>query len=247
MSEHVGSRHSTTTSSTNWSGYEFSGNSGASTNVYEAKASWSAPSVSEPSSYFCFFKHCDLSIWPGLEDTLGATNNHLAQAGIESGVYCTAGCSYFYNAWYDFLPAQSVNCLTVNSGDSITTTVTNNAKTGGASQNYLYNISVSDTTANQACTMTNNSYTDMTGPTYATFIGERPSFSGTPARLPQFSSFTMSGSTMYYGGASNSISTPYSNGWYNEDIMQNGGYTNINVGSVSSGAFTQTYSTSNGT
>jgi hypothetical protein len=56
----------------------------------------------------------------------------------------------------------------------------------------------------------------------------------------------MTGS-MYYGSSLTGISTPYGNGWYTNWVMTNAGNTNINLGSVSSSQFTQTWSTSSGT
>jgi hypothetical protein len=245
VSEHVGKKFGGAIASENWSGYEFKGSSSASTFIYEAKATWSVPEVSEPEDFFCFFAHCDVSTWPGLADTAGATNDHLAQAGTNSGIYCTAGCSFYYYAWYEFLPAASVDCMDVNADDSITTTVTNKAKTGGSSSRY--DISVVDTTISESCSVTNHLYSAMTAPKYAPFISERPTFFGGLSRLPEFDSVTMSSGSIYYSGSSKSISTPYSNGWYNEYVMLNDGNENIDVGGVSGGTFTQTYLTSDGT
>ena len=87
----------------------------------------------------------------------------------------------------------------------------------------------------------------MTAPKYAPFISERPTFFGGLSRLPEFDSVTMSSGSIYYSGSSKSISTPYSNGWYNEYVMLNDGNENIDVGGVSGGTFTQTYLTSDGT
>jgi hypothetical protein len=53
-----------------WSSYEFTGNSGGTNPVYEATASWTVPTANVPSQG-CSFVHCDLAIWPGLENQQG--------------------------------------------------------------------------------------------------------------------------------------------------------------------------------
>lgn len=235
------------TTSTNWSGYTFTGNAGGTAPVYEAYSSWTEPAVSEPQAYWCFFAHCDFAIWPGLTATsLGSTG--IVQAGSNSGLYCTAGCSYYYYGWYEFYPAALVQCnnFPVSPGDSMAADIINHARTGGSST--LYDIYVYDFTSGRTCSVTNQSFTNFNTPYYGQFIGERLQWSdGSYSRLPKFGSVTMSGS-IYYGGALQGIYNPYSNGWYTQVIMTNGGNTNIQVGSVSSSsAFTQTWLTSAGT
>jgi Peptidase A4 family len=232
--------------STNWSGYTFSGNSGSSTPVYEAYATWTVPSVSEPQSYFCYFAHCDLSIWPGLTAQSGGSSG-IVQAGTDSGLYCTAGCSYYYYGWYEFYPAGSVTCSSfpVSPGDSVGADIVNSGEYGGSTTSYA--VYVYDFTAGNTCSTSKTGYSGFTVPYYGQFIAERPSFGGTLARLPKFGSVTMSGD-VYYGSSLTGIYTPYSYGWYIKTTMVNSGNTNINVGSVSSSSsFTQTWSTSSGT
>lgn len=232
--------------STNWSGYTFSGNSGATTPVYEAYATWTEPSVSEPQSYFCYFKHCDLFIWPGLTATTGGSSG-IVQGGTDSGLYCTAGCSYYYYGWYEYYPASSVTCsnFPVSPGDSVGADIVNSGEYGGSTSSYA--IYVYDFTAANTCSSSNSNYNSFATPYYGQFIAERPSFGGTLARLPKFGSVTISGD-VYYGSSLTGIYTPYNNGWYIKTTMVNSGYTNINLGSVSSSsAFTETWSTSSGT
>ncbi len=247
VSEHVGSFNFNSTTSTNWSGYEFVGASPNPPIVYEAKATWTVPSVSEPWSGACFFTHCDLAIWSGLEDTLGATNKHLAQAGTDSGVYCTSGCSYFYNSWYEFLPNASVQCTgkEPSPSDSMRVTITNQAKNGGSQSQYT--ALIEDLTKSTACGVVNYDYPSMTTPHYAPFINERPIVGGSTARLPQFSSDTVTG-YMYYSGSEPTIYTPFNAGLYTKSTMINGGNTNIVISGVNtSGQYTSTWHTSNGT
>jgi hypothetical protein len=231
--------------STTWSGYTFYGNSNANTAVYEAYSGWTVPSVSEPWSYACFFIHCDLAVWPGLTATSGG-GSAIVQAGTDSGLYCTSGCSYYYYGWYEFYPSAGVTCsnFPVSPSDSAAADVINHAEWGGSST--VYDIYVYDFTKGNTCSVTNQSFTSFTTPYYGQFIGERPSIGGSSAQLPKFGSVTMSGSA-YYSGALRGISSPYSSGWYSTSVMTNGGNTNINLGSVSSSAFTQTWSTSSGT
>jgi hypothetical protein len=232
--------------STNWSGYTFYGNSGATTPIYEAYSTWTVPAVSEPQSYFCFFAHCDLSIWPGLTAQTGGGSG-IVQAGTDSGLYCTAGCSYYYYGWYEFYPASSVTCSSfpVSPGDSVGADIINHGEYGGSTT--VYDVYVYDFTTGNTCSVTNHSFTSFTTPYYGQFIAERPSFGGTLARLPKFGSVTMSGD-VYYSGSFTGIYTPYSNGWYIKTTMVNSGNTNINVGSVSSSSnFKQTWLTSAGT
>jgi hypothetical protein len=234
-----------------WSAYEMYGSSTPWTvPVYEAYASWHVPSVSSPWSNACLFTHCDVSVWPGLVNNPGggpSGSAYIAQAGTDSGVYCTAGCSTFYSAWYEFYPNSLVTLpLTVNPSDSITTDVYSQGKTGGNPN--LYNISVMDLTTGKASGVTNFNFSQMGTPYFADYVNERPSFGGTPARLPQFTSDSITG-YMYSGGAFQSIWNPYSHGWDNQYIMNNGQGNNISLGSVIglNGPFTETWLTSAGT
>ena len=253
VSEHPVKKFQSQSSSNIWSGYEFPGNSGATVDVYEAFADWTIPSVSEPSSGFCFFQHCDLAMFVGLVDVLGGfADNKLVQAGTDSGLYCTAGCSFFYYAWYELIPSAPVQCReTFNVGQTVTTAVTNHGKSNGSTT--LYDLTISNWSNGQLCSALNQSYTAMPHPKYAEFINERPAMGQTPARLPKFTSDTMFSGSLWYSGSSKSIYTPYFNHWENKVLMQNGapGNTNISVGVVTNpsgaGQFTQTWANSNGT
>lgn len=239
VSEHVGEQN---IQSTNWSGYEFYGNSGHTVNVYEAKATFRVPTVSEPVDFWCFNERCAVSTWTGLSDTAGGRADGLAQGGTHSRVECPFGCFTTYYGWYEFLPSAEVKCLDVRASDSVTATTTNNAKTGGS--NTSYTIKVFNNTLGKNCSVT-QTYS-MPGPTYGQFILERPSLNGNPNRLPKFTTTTFSSATIYYSGASNSISTPYGNGWYNKYIMNNGQGDNVSVSAVSSGSFSITWLKSDG-
>lgn len=239
VSEHVGQKN---IQSTNWAGYEFYGNSGHTVNVYESKATFRAPTVSEPVAFWCFNERCAVSVWTGLSAVAGGSPSGLAQGGTHSRVECPVGCFTTYYGWYEFLPAAEVKCLDVRAGDSVTATTTNNAKTGGS--NTSYTIRVFNNTLGKNCSTT-QTY-NMPSPTYGQFILERPSFNGNPARLPNFTTTTFSSATIFYSGASNSISTPYSNGWYNKYIMNNGQGDNVSVSAVSSGSFSITWLKSDG-
>lgn len=156
----------------------------------------------------------------------------------------------FHLAWYEFYPANSVSCsMSVGASDFFYVQVNNEASSGGNSN--LYDITIQDQTAQKVCSVSGHNFSSMGTPYYADFIAERPTVSGSLARLPKFSSFSILGD-MYYSGSSVLISTPYSNGWYNTYVMTNGGNTNINLGSVATsgssiGTFTETWSTSSGT
>ncbi len=238
----------TNRTSANWSGYTFAGNSDSTAPVYEAYATWSVPAVSEPYSYACFFSYCSLGIWPGLSsDSDGA--NGIVQAGTLGEVYCTIGCTSTYSAWYQFYgdddQATFCNNFPVAASDSMAVDIVNEARDGGSST--IYNIYISNYRTGQGCNVYDRSYSSFSTPYYGQFITERPAGSGGLLRLPKFGSATMSGAMMNYGGSNHYISDPYNNGWYIRSLMTNSGNLNIEVGAVSSGSFTQTWKTSNGT
>lgn len=252
-SEHVGGQYSFSFNSINWAGYEFAGSSFTSTTdptvtTYEAITTFTLPAVSQPWSGACNSKPCNLAIWTGLEETKGASNTDIAQAGVDRKITCTPTCNTNTFFWYQFdTTSNAFQCggITINTGDSISITVTNQAKTGGP--NNKYNVSMQDLTSGGGCSLTGQIYNDMTAPKYAPFINERAKYPGFDySTLAQFTSDTMTG-TMYYSSASHSIQDPYNNGWWREDIMKNGSTININPGAVSSGAFTQPWSSSVGT
>jgi hypothetical protein len=236
---------SSTRTSSNWSGYSSTGNAVASTPIYEAYATWTMPAVSEPWSYACFFTHYDLAIWPGLTADSGGSGG-IVQAGTDSGLYCTIGCSYYYYGWYEFYPVASVTCSnSFSPSDSVETDIYNHAENGGSST--VYDVYVYEFTKRTVCSVTDQSFTSLTVPYYGQFIAERPTFGSTLARLRKFGSVTLTGD-VYYSGAFRGINGPYTNGWYIETLMNNGQGQNIGISSVSStSAFTQTWLTSAGT
>ena len=188
-------------------------------------------------------------MWIGLEDaTLGSLDE--AQAGTLGEINCGfTGCPTSYGAEYEFLPSGPVSCsgssYNIVPGNSISTTVTNEAQYGGSST--LYDISVTDNSIGKTCGTTGYSYTAMNAPTYGAFILER---AGSPSTsLANYTSNTFGSGTIYYGGSSNGISTPYGNGWYQEDVMNNGcSYgDNVDPTSISSNSFSETYHDSCGT
>jgi hypothetical protein len=253
ISEHVGGQYGYSFNNINWAGYEFVGSSFTSTTnptvtTYEGKTTFALPAVSQPWSGACNSKPCNLAIWTGLEETKGASNTDIVQAGVDRKITCTPTCITNTFFWYQFdTTSNAFQCggITINTGDSISITVTNQAKTGGP--NNKYNVSMQDLTSGGGCSLTGQIYNDMTAPKYAPFINERAKYPGYDySTLAQFTSDTMTG-TVYYSSASHSIQDPYNNGWWREDIMKNLGTTNINPGTVSSGAFTQPWSSSAGT
>lgn len=236
--------HNPLPDSANWSGYEFWANSGATIPIYEAKATWAVPAVSKPANINCTATlWCDLSISPGLYKGSGFTP--LAHGGSEGRILCNT-CTPEYRLWMEFKDSVVSFCSTpVSSGNQITSTTTNQAKTGGS--NTMYNIVVQNDTTGQACAIFNFSYTSLPDPKYSNFKDERVKISGVFAPLAQFNQNTMTG-TLYYSGASHSIYEPYSNNFHHEIYMKNGGNQNIGVSSVTTGGrFTQSWLTSAGT
>lgn len=242
----------TTGYSSNWSGYQFQADATHSTTITNAYATFSVPSVSKPSGINCFASMttsaCDMSIWPGLTDSSGASNGHLVQDGTEGIVSCNSmgqSCTTSYDAWYEALPASETVCpsMTVSAGDSITTQVTQESGTASS-----YDFSINDGSTGHTCTHTQTGYA-MTAPVFAPFINERPTdANGHLLHLPQFSSVTITGD-INYNSAPHTIYTPYSNGYYTLiDLTSNGlstGTLLISNGAVGmTGAYTETWQAS---
>lgn len=244
------------------SSYEFTGNSAGTTAVYEATAaSWTVPTANVPSQG-CWFYHCDLGIWPGLENQYRGTSG-IVQGGSDSGVSCYPFCITSYWGWYEFYTsgATYTRCtgMNVNSGDSFYTDVYNYAAGGGPSNKW--DIVVIDYTTSTSCSVTGHTFafTNSGLPYIAAFEGERLAYPslGYAARLPQFSQYTTFGS-MWYNGASQSIYAAYRVGYFHLVYMVNDGShnncpgqdlgSNICISSIgTSGQFTQTWATSAGT
>lgn len=209
-----------------WSGYEFAADSTHSTTITNAYATFSVPSVSKPSGINCYLNtpsstYCDMSVWPGLEDSYGASNNHLVQDGTESIVSCNSSggsCTSSYDAWYEALPAAETVCpsFSVSAGDSMTVQVTQESGTSSS-----YDFSINDGSTGHTCTHTQTGYA-MTAPTLAPFINERSVTNNVRDHLPQFSSVAISGD-INYNGVAHTIYTPYSNGYYQLNIMTSDG------------------------
>jgi hypothetical protein len=240
------------TQTANWSGYQLWGTSTERTTpVYQATASWSVPDVAEPYTGACFFHNCDFSIWPGITGYNGGTNG-IVQAGTDSHDWCSVGCFPSYYAWYEFYPQNTVQCsMTVEPSDSITTTITNRAKPGLGGDVNHWDVTVYNNSRFTSCGVSNYYFSNFGTPYYADFIAERPydSADGYDTRLPYFSTTTVTGS-MYYGGSSTGIWTPFNNGWGEGSEMWNDSplTKNINLSGVNTGSsFTETYVNSDGT
>ncbi|MGI0092804.1 MAG: G1 family glutamic endopeptidase [Nitrosotalea sp.] len=256
IQEEVGKKFFSTTHSSTWSGYEVYGAcSPTCPDAYDAYGSWTEPTASKPSSGGqCSTPHCDMAIWVGLEDQFGAANNHLAQTGTDAVVNCgIVNCPVSYNAWYEFLPSDSVNMtmVSVHKNDAITSEVINAYILGGTST--LYDVSVVDSTSSTSQYVYNVSYGVMSDPQNADFIVER-GFEhdiGQQESLAAYSPTNLSiyGKT-YYNGAYHGITDPYSASTYNNDIMDQNCSPNPNItlGSIGTGStFSETYQNSCGT
>ncbi len=231
------------------------GNSAATNPVYEVTASWNVPSVTAPSGGCSFI--CDLSIWPGMtaQDEGGScTSPCLIQAGTDSCIAPGSECQAFpgennYDAWWELLGSsnpgtQYCQNFPVKASDSMFVDIYNEAAGGGNVNQY--EIYIDDFTSGLQCSPSNQPITFSMGtPYYGDFIGENAA-GGT---LPNFGSFSMTGS-IYYSGALQSIYNPYSNYWYDLELLWPSGcnQNDITVGTVNSGGtFTQTYNNSCGT
>lgn len=235
-----------------WSGYEMTGNIGATNPVYETTASWSVPGVQAPSGGCNFY--CDLSIWPGMtaQDEGGSgscTTPCLIQAGTDSCVSPYTSCynRNAYDGWWELLgSSQGVQyCANfpVAQGDSMEVDIFNEYAVGGSVNQY--EIYVYDFTSGKTCSPTPNPVTFSMGtPYYGDYIAE------TVGTLPKFTTSINIQGSIYYNGALQSIHNPYSHGWDDLELIWPNGCSqqDINVGSVSStGSFSQTYVNSCGT
>jgi hypothetical protein len=264
LSEHVGGFYAHSSNSINWAALELAANSYTwstppsctSTSdpdcVWQARATWTQPSVSRPTdpSTACrtdiFYQPCNLAIWTGLQDAFLASNGHLVQTGSDAKITCTSStnCPVSYFFWYQIgatNPATICSGFTFNPGHGVSARVTNQAKSGGSAT--LYDISIINTFNAVGCGVSGASYSTMNRPTIASFVNERASYNPPNyATLAKFSSDTVTG-YLWYNGSEKGITTPYTNGWYNRVRMVNT-VININYPTVSGSAMTFTWSTS---
>lgn len=254
-------------SSSNWSGYEL----GASRftyptlptiPVYEASAEFHVPAISTPSnpSNACSgttSSHCHFSIWSGLVKNFGASDNIMAQGGVEGVITCN-GCSPSYQLWTEFLPAFESPCLNipVSSGNDIISDVYNNSIFGGDSNTYSV-IVVNMQHASQLCQQV-QSYSQLNTPLLGEFIVERSGESllgnSNIMTLPKFDLNPVLTGTMTYNNSQTSIYPPFSYGEYINYTMKNPTISppqtvvNMASGSVDSGGtFTDSWHSSTNT
>lgn len=222
-----------TATSTFGAGYNFGLDCSGGTTVNRATATWGVPSVSEPSSFFCYNQDCDATVSSVLWD--GTTNSADAVfAGSFSHQHCgLAGCdSPVYSLYYDYAPNAAVKCLSVSSGDS----TTNEVYFDGSS----YTASMWDNTSHSGCSTGQGS--SMGTPVYASFVLEKWN-----TRLPKFSQVTISGCALGNTGIHEGCSDSDYNGYSHQVTMANGSTTNASVGTISSNSFTITWKDSSGT
>ncbi|WP_034090879.1 G1 family glutamic endopeptidase [Streptacidiphilus albus] len=211
------SRRNDTVTSGNWSGYAATGASGSYTSV---TSSWVQPSVS------CGSQDTYSSFWVGLD---GYDNSALEQTGTEAD--CIDGQAE-YGAWWEVLPAsESPWSVTVEPGDQLTATVTDNG-------DGTFTMTLADSTQgwNQTTTQQGSSgYQDSS----AEVIAEATDVDGQIADLSDFGSVDFTGSDAN-GNALDSYSPT-------GIVMQNqsSGDTTAQPGAISDGAFTDTWESSN--
>ncbi|MDE2589294.1 MAG: hypothetical protein KGL95_06475, partial [Patescibacteria group bacterium] len=260
-----------------WSGYEFAGTSQISSSgpkIYKAFESYTQPQVAKPSdsiwgSNACATNigdpACDVDTWVGLEGGQGGSigsTAELVQSGTHGIVQCTPSCSTTYYAWYEFLPNNEQQCTgTIGAGsDTIDVTVENDAINPGGNSGK-YDITTTDTSTGSLCSVPATAYS-MT-PVAAPYIVERFTSSLCTANTNNdctlgvpttgfTNTVTYSGTITYSNGTSQSIYTPWNDGYYVSDTMQNpatsSGTQNMDNGQVlSSGQFTVSYLSSGGT
>lgn len=247
ISEHIGAQYAEHTQSLpNWAGYELTANSFVWRTpptcnsmsdpdcVWEARATWTQPSVSKPTDVTnpCRTdlgkQPCDLAIWVGLEDSFGGYyTTHAVQTGSDGKIVCTSStnCTTSYFFWYQFdYTGHATNCsgFTFNPGNNVSARVTNKAKSGGS--NTQYDVSIINLYNGVGCGVSGQSYPDMPWPNIATYINERAKYNPPNyATLAKFSTGSSSSDTMtgylWYNGSEKGVSTPIGNGWDNKIRM----------------------------
>ncbi|HVS86398.1 MAG TPA: G1 family glutamic endopeptidase [Gaiellaceae bacterium] len=181
--------------SSNWSGYAVSGASASPVSFTSVSGAWTQPAVictRGSASYSAF--------WVGLGG-FAQGSQALEQIGTESD--CTASGQARYSAWYELVPAPSVDVsLTVNAGDAIAASV--------AVSGTTVTMTLTDQTTGQSFTKTATVASPDT--TSAEWIAEAPSncnASGsrcTTLPLANFGTVSFSGSSATGNGAAAGVS-----------------------------------------
>jgi hypothetical protein len=243
--------------SPNWGGYAFYGlQNGGLVSTLKATTTFNTPTVYVPdvSISNCVSQPiCDAATWVGIWDGYTGPSSHFIQAGTDGQVTCIhSGCNKDYIGWYQFYTSGSaaVTCFNDNPSDSITATVTNDADYGGASDKY--DISLTDNTQpSLSCSVTGQTFS--MSPNYGAVIVERAALPYncdlySYCSLAKFTSTTFSGSIDYCNPNCGTHSFGSPDTEIDMKNTYNGiQYTNIQDGSISGGAFTQTWLTSKGT
>jgi peptidase A4-like protein len=200
-------------SSGNWSGYVGQGSTGSQTSV---SASWVQPSVQ------CGSRNTYSSFWVGLD---GASNSALEQTGTEAD--CINGRAY-YGAWWEVLPAsESAYSVSVYPGDQMSASVNDNG-------DGTFTMRLTDSTRGWTKTTRHagsSGYQDSS----AEVIAEATSVNGQIAQLSDFGSVRFTGSRA--NGSLLDYDAPQSidmRNQYSGDVM-------AEPGSLSGGAFTDTW------
>jgi hypothetical protein len=203
--------HSTTVSSSNWSGYAATGSSGAFTSV---SASWTQPAVT------CSSKTTYSSYWVGLD---GYSNSALEQTGTEAD--CISGKAQ-YAAWWEVLPAaESRYSVTVKAGDALSASVKDNG-------NGTFTMTLTDSTEGWTETTTaagSSGYQDSS----AEVIAEATSVNNRIANLSDFGTVTFTNATANGSSLANYSPT--------EIVMAGSRDTKAQPSSISGGTFSVTW------
>jgi hypothetical protein len=134
--------------------------------------------------------------------------------------------------------------MAVSTGDSMYVDIYNEYIFGGSINQYeLY---IYDFTSGHTCSPSSQPFTFSMGtPYYADYVVEAV------YKIPSWSTgFPIQGSMYFGSGGLQSIYGPYSNGWYDPEVLKPSGCSqaDITVGAISStGSFSNTYYSSCGT
>jgi hypothetical protein len=159
----------TNSTSSNWSGYDVTGNRFTS-----VSASWTEPTVKCSGTAYSSF-------WVGLD---GDTSNTVEQTGTDAD--CSGSTPQYY-AWYEMYPKYPVNLRgTVRPGDHLTASVTTN---GSGS----FTLTITDST--QGWTNTTTARLKSAKLASAEVIAEAPSSNSGVLPLANFGTVSFSGAT----------------------------------------------------